>query len=489
MRRLTRYEFDNAVRDILGDDSRPSQSLLPEEGRTPFDNEYVDQIVTQPLVESIEILSRVVAQDFVADSARRASVVGCEPSGSDDEACMREFVDSFGRLALRRRLTNTEVDEFVALAMAYANEGDDFFAGVEVVVRALLQDSEFVYRIELGTPVVEEPGVFALGSNEVASRMSFFLWGSTPDPALLDSAEAGTLDTADGVRAIAATMLQDPRARAHVDRFHSLWLGYSQLPHPPTLTTAMRTETAALLGRVIFDDASSWLDLFTSTETYLDDALAEHYGLPAPEGGEGWVDYGSSGRMGLLSHGSFLSVASSVADTSPTKRGAFIRAQVMCMPVPPPPPDVMTDNPPQGEAGECKTERYAAHRTGTCAACHEQMDYIGFGLENYDREGVFREHDDDLPQCEISGEGEVTGIGDFVGPAGLAQLLVDNAVLENCVTQQLFRYAMGRPATPEDAPYLTALRQGFQAADFRFDALMIEVVGNEAFRYRRQEED
>ncbi|MEM6990748.1 MAG: DUF1592 domain-containing protein [Myxococcota bacterium] len=489
MRRLTRYEFDNAVRDLVRDDTRPSQALLPEEERTPFDNEYAGQIVTQPLVESIEILSRQVAQDFVADAVRLESILPCEPTGADDEACLRSFVESFGRLALRRPIDGEEVDEFVALGSEYALQADDFNAGIEVVVRAFLQDAEFVYRIEVGTEVPDEPGLFALDAFEVASRMSFFLWGSTPNAALLDAAESGMLDDADGVRAMAATMLADVRARGHVDRFHSLWLGYSQLPHPPALTNAMRTETAALIERVVFDDATSWLDLFTASETYLDDALAEHYGLPAPPDGEGWVDYGDSGRMGLFSHGSFLSVASNVADTSPTKRGAFIRDQVMCMPVPPPPPDVMTDNPPDGEVGECKIDRYAAHRTGTCAACHEQMDYIGFGLENYDRAGVFRTTDDGLPQCEISGEGEVTGLGEFVGPAGLAELLVDNALLESCVTQQLFRYAMGREANPDDAAYLTALSQGFEAADYRFDGLMLELVGHEAFRYRRQEEE
>lgn len=489
MRRLTRYEFDNVVNDLLGDASRPSQALLPEEERAPFDNEYERQLVTQPLVDGIEVLARNVAQDLVADVDRRAMVVGCDPSGSDDAVCMREFVTSLGRLALRRTLAEDEVDDFVALGMDYADQGSDFFTGVEVVVRALLQDSEFVYRIEVGSQVPDEPGLFTLNNYELATRMSFLLWGSTPDGTLLDAAEDGTLDTSEGISELAAQMLADSRARSHVDRFHSLWLGYSQLPHPPPLTDAMRIETAALIERVVFEDQSSWLDIFTATETYIDATLAENYGLPAPTGGADWVDYGDSGRMGLMSHGSFLSVASNVMDTSPTKRGAFIRDQVMCMPVPPPPPDVMVDNPPEGEAGECKIDRYAAHRTGTCAACHEQMDYVGFGLENYDRQGRFRDHDEDLPQCEIAGEGEVVGIGEFSGPAELSQLLIDGGVLQNCVAQQLLRYALGREPIPEDLPYLAAVNEGFADADLRFDALLLELVSHDAFRYRRLPEE
>jgi hypothetical protein len=487
MRRLSRYELDNTVRDLVGDDTRPAQQLLPEDPRTPFDNEYAEQVVSQPLVESIEILARGVAERLVADPDRLAGVVGCTPSGATDEACMRSFVESFGRLALRRPLLPAEVDDFVALGMDYAAQTDAFETGVEVIVRALLQDAELVYRIELGTEVEGEPGLYRLTPYELASRMSYFLWGSTPDAALLDAAEAGQLDDAEGVRDMALAMLDDPRARAHVDRFHSLWLGYAELPHAQDLTNAMREETAALVERTIFEEPSSWLDLFTADETWLDTTLAEHYGLPAPAGGEGWVSYGSSGRMGILSHGSFLSVASNVADTSPTKRGKLVREQLMCQPIPPPPPDVMADNPPGEGTAECKVDRYAVHAEGACAGCHDQMDLVGFGLEAYDRTGRFREHDEGLPQCPIAGEGELIGVGTFEGPAGLAQLLVENELLEGCVAEQLYRYAMGRDVEEVDGPLVDDLVTEFVDAGYRFDELMLAVVTHEAFGYRREE--
>ncbi len=487
MRRLTRYEFDNVVRDILLDGSRPAAQLLPEDPRTPFDNDYTLQVVSQPLVDGIEVLAKEAAERLLEDGDKRDTVVGCQPSGVDDEACMRAFVTRFGRLALRRPLEAAEVDDFTALALDYAGQGDDFYVGVEVVIRALLQDAEFVYRVELGTPVEDQPGVFALSRYELASRMSFFLMGTSPDAALLDAVEAGELDTADGVRARAQMMLSDPRVHEHVDRFHSLWLGYAELPHPQDLTNAMRTETAALVERVVFEDQASWLELFTSTETYIDALLAEHYGLPAPQGGAGWVSYGDSGRMGILSHGSFLSVAANVGDTSPTKRGKFIREQLMCQPIPPPPPNVMADNGPDPGAAECKVDRYQVHAVASCAGCHSQMDPIGFGLENYDRAGQYRTHDLDNEACVIDGEGEISDVGSFRGPAELSQLLIDNDLLDGCVTQQAYRFALGRELNADDTSFVGQLDEAFTAADTRFDELLIAVVTNPAFAYRRED--
>jgi hypothetical protein len=318
--------------------------------------------------------------------------------------------------------------------------------------------------------------------------VSFFLWGTTPDDTLLDAAEAGDLDSSAGVHDVAASMMADERARSHVDRFHSLWLGYAELPHPQELTTAMRTETAALVERVVFDDDRSWLELFSFDESYIDATLAELYDMPVPDGGQGWVPYAGNGRMGLLSHGSFLSVAANVADTSPTRRGKFIREQLMCQTIPPPPPNVNADQPPDPETAECKVDQYAAHAVGTCAACHDQMDKIGFGLENYDKEGRYRTHDDGNESCVIPGDGELTGVGTFSGPDELAQLLLDHDLLDVCVTQQLYRYAIGRAVESDDTSFVTAISGSFEDSDHRFDQLLIALVSNPSFGYRREED-
>ena len=240
MRRLSSDEYDNTLLDLIGDDSRPGGAVLPEDVADPYDNQIANQLASRTLIEAFEQLATGAATRLLADPPRREQVVGCTPASTVDEDCLRSFAAAFGRRALRRPLAADEVQRFVDLGVQYATEESDFYAGVGVMVRAFLQDPEFVYRIEIGTPT-EEAGVARLGDFEVATRLSYLLWGTTPDDALLDRAESGALTTADDVRAAAQDMLADPRALARIDRFHSMWLGYYRLPHAPELTDAMRT--------------------------------------------------------------------------------------------------------------------------------------------------------------------------------------------------------------------------------------------------------
>lgn len=489
IRRLTVVEYDNTIEDLLGDDTRPGSALLPEDRLTPFDNDFTIQQASAPLIEGTELLAKEIAQRLIADAPRRTSVVGCLPDHPTDETCMRSFVQAFGRRALRRPLRSGEVDTLVALGLEFAADDDDFDTGIEVVLRTLLQHGEFLYRVERGTPVDDVEGMFRLDDFELATRMSYLLWGTTPDDPLLDAAEDGDLIDPQARADRAMQMLADPRAKAQVDRFHALWLGYSRLPHPAALSQPMRQETAALVERVVFEDDASWLDLFTASETYVDDTLAAHYGLSAPAGGQGWVGYGNTGRAGLLSHGAFLSVAANPGDTSPTKRGLMIRTQLACQVIPDPPPDVNVDEPPDQSEAECKADQYAAHSTvGACKVCHDLMDPIGFGLENYDREGAWRDHDDDKPQCAIDGQGEFVGGGTFSGPAELAALLVADGTLQRCAAERLYQYTMGREALPEDAATVEALSDGFALDNPNFADLLVSIVADDAFGFRLEEE-
>jgi hypothetical protein len=487
MRRLSRAELDNTLRDLVGDDTRPASSGLPEDVIDPFDNDYTKQSVTTVLVEGIETLAIDVSQRLLEDTARRDMVVGCQPAGPDDAACMESFVGTFGRRALRRPLSAEEVEDWTGLAMTYAADRSDFYEGVDVVVRLLLQHPQFVYRVELGTPT-EEDGVFRLDGFEVATRLSYFVWGSMPSDELLDLAEDGALETTDDVRAATQMLLEDDRARDRIDRFHAMWLGYYELPHSPEMTTAMREETRALLEDVIFDDPRSYLDVFRADGTYVNDTLAQHYGLPAPGSTEPtWVPYGDSGRRGLLSHGSFLSVAAKFGDTSPTQRGLLVRKRLLCETIPPPPPDVDVDNPPTSPDSECKVDRYAAHReNGACRACHELIDPIGFGLEQFDHLGQFREAEVEHPECAITGEGAIDG-QTFSGPAGLADYVIDNELLDTCLVTQVYRFAMGHDAGDEDMRYLDDLQAAFRENGYAFDQLVLSLVSDDAFLYRREE--
>lgn len=487
-RRLTAYEYDNALADLLLDDTRPGAVLLPEDPRTPFDNDYTSQAASKVLIEAAEFLATDAAARLIEDPPRRDAVVGCTPDASVDETCMRRFVERFGRRALRRPLSGEEVDSYLTLGSDVALGSDDFYQGVEVMVSAFLQDAAFLYRVELGTAVPRADGVYRLTPFEVATRMSMLIWGTIPDDALLDLAQGGALDTSAAIASAAATMLDDGRARKQLERFHAMWLGFEALPHAPELTNAMRTETAALLNRVIFEEQTSWLELFRASESFIDDDLALHYGLTPPGSDTPrWVDVSASGRKGILSHGSVLSVAANVGDTSPTKRGKYIREQLMCQSIPPPPPDVMADEPPSESLAECKWDQYEVHRVGSCKACHQQMDLIGFGLERYDREGKYRAHDDGKPQCTIAGDGEIVGVGSFNGPGELGDLLTTTGLLEACAVEQLYSYALGRAVEPDDVDRVASLAARFAEDGYLFKDLVMTLVSDASFAFRREE--
>ncbi|MCX4243351.1 DUF1592 domain-containing protein [Paraliomyxa miuraensis] len=488
LRRLTAVEYAATVHDLLGVEV-DAALLLPEDWRQPFDNDYTTQVASQALIEGAELLAADVATLVVADEALREAAVGCTPESTADAACFREFVTRFGRRALRRPLTATEIERYAGLVVEAEHAGD-FHAAVEVALRALLQHPEFLYRVELGTPVPDAPGVFRLGDHELAARLSYFLWGSTPSDALLDLADAGQLHTTEDIIAAAESMLDDPRARARVGRFHALWLGYEQLPHAPALASAMQAETQALIDRVVFEDGLPWQELLRAEETFVDATLAEHYGLPAPAGASAWVSYGESGRQGLLSHGAFLSAMAKVDDSSPTKRGILVRTRMMCQDIPPPPPNVNVDDtePPEGT---CKEEFYRTeHAQGNCAGCHGLMDPIGLGLEQYDHRGVFRTVENDDPTCVISGEGSLDGVP-FSGPAELSDVLLDSGTLNRCVTRQLYRFAMGRSELQalDDAFVGSIVDEMGLQADFDLTELLVRFVSDEAFALRREEEE
>jgi hypothetical protein len=487
MRRLSQAEYDHTLADLLGETLATGEQLLPADDRTPFDNDYRTQFPSKALIEGAELASMDVAARLFADPARRDAVVGCEPAGPGDEACLRDFVGRFGRRALRRALGGDEVERYVGAALPLAVAEGDFYVAAEVVVRALLQHPELLYRIEIGTPIDGAPGLYRLNDWEVASRLSYLLWGTMPDDALLDRAEGGGLRTPSQIREVAAAMLEDPKAAPQLERFHAMWIGYENIPDDE-LGLAMQAETAALLRRVVFDEKRPWQDVLRMQETFVSELLASHYGLPSPgSAGPGWVSYGESGRRGLLSHGTFLSLGGKFGDTSPTTRGLMVRTRLLCQVIPPPPPGVNTDDPPTSDVGPCKQDAYQAHSQGGCANCHSQLDPVGFGLENYDSLGRYRTHEADNPQCAIEGKGELVPFGEFHGPAALGDRLLE-AGISQCLMSQMYRYAAGRAELDSiDQELVLRAAEALGEGDYRLDALIVELVSTEAFGYRREE--
>jgi hypothetical protein len=487
LRRLSIQEYDETIAALVGDTTRPARAFLPEDPRLPFDNDRAAQVPSAALVDGAEMLAIDVAARLVADPQRRTDVVGCE---SPDAECTAAFVSRLGRRALRRPLTDDEIADFVALS-AYADESGDAWLGIATIVGAILQHPEFLYRVETGEPVPDSPGLFRLRPHELVTRLSYLVVGTTPDDALLDLADLasaeGRAPSTDELLQHADRLLDDPRARANVDRFHAMWLGYEVLPHAPELAEPMRAESRALVERIVFDEGRPWTDLLTSHETWLTAALAEHYGLPAPADPDGaWVEYGESGRLGLLSHGTFLAHGGAFGDTSPVMRGLAVSTLLLCHEIAPPPDDVNADDEP-GTEGSCKWDRWAPHREPECVGCHGQFDPYGWALEGYDAQGRFRELDD--AGCELAPHTtvEIAELGVFSGPGELGALVAETETVRQCLATQILRYAFGRAElTAEDQTLALALLDGRDAA-LTLDELVIALVTTDAFGYRKED--
>lgn len=491
VRRLSQSEVDRTLRDVLQEPSQAGTRLLINDTFTPYDNNVLEQQSSAALVDALDALATDVAGRVLADAAARAAVFVCVPAADDDEACFKQIVQSVGKKMLRRPLDDDEITTYLPF-LDFAREESAFYetgfdTAVELALRAFLMDPEFLFRIEVGTPT-DEPGVARLNPYETATRMAYLLWGSAPDDAVYAHADDGSIDDADVRAELAATMLQDDRARQQLTRFHAMWLGYRAIPVPSDLSQRFSTETNALIERVIFDEQRDYLDLFTLEETFVDDELADHYGLPHPETSPGWVSTADANRAGILSQGAVLASFSKFNDTSPTQRGILVRNRLLCQPIDPPPPNVNADEPPPASADVvCKKDRYIAHTaSSSCNACHSQMDPIGFGLENYDIQGRFRTHDDGNDDCLIDGIGELPGFGVFNGPKELAHRLVDEDLVGACFVEQMTAFSQGRPLSDDELGIASAWYDRFVADEGRLDALLLEQISSEQFVTKRE---
>jgi Protein of unknown function (DUF1588)/Protein of unknown function (DUF1592)/Protein of unknown function (DUF1595)/Protein of unknown function (DUF1587)/Protein of unknown function (DUF1585) len=487
IQRLTRREYNRSLRLLLDVDlTREIESTLPPDNRTPFDNDYARQEISKPLIEGYQSVAEEAAAKVLADGKKLARVVGCTPKNQADADCFGQFLKTFGRRALRRPLSSDETSAYAALLKSPAAEGK-FDLAVGLVLRSMLQSLDFLYRSEIGDGATADATRLELTPYELATRLSFTLWGEGPDDTLLEAAENGMLTMPGGLKAQATRLIDAPQGRAHVSRFHAQLWQYESMQISGAIAGPLRTESDALVERVVFEKQSSWFDLFRSKQTYVNGALREHYGLPLkPNADFEWVDYPRPEQMGILSHGSVLSNGVSGNDTSPVFRGKFIREHMLCQRVPPPPTDVMATLPKQTE-GLCKPERLAAHSgQEKCASCHKLMDGIGFGLEAFDAAGRFRETEFNRPDCKISGQGEFVGVGNFTGPAGLASLLLqDEKALSQCMLEGLYGYTIGRTNySTADTRNIEALALRFSKGAHNMRQLLIDWVSDDTFRFR-----
>jgi hypothetical protein len=487
LRRLTREQYDNAVRDLLGIGGRPSLLIPQDEKLASFTS------------NSVAVTSRLAAEQYgeaaeqLAEQAtpRLLERAPCDPATSGSAVCATAFIERFGRRAYRRPLSGVERQRYERLF----GSASAFTDGVRLIVTAMLQSIHFLYHLEL--PTADGGQVALLGPYPLASRLSFALWNTIPDEALLDAAAGGRLADRDGVRQEAARLLADDRAADALRSFHLQWLNLDSLASvekdpdafpqfDAALRAAMLRETETFVDHVIRRGDGKLRTLLSAPISFAEGPLLALYGAapPAKAGEPALLD--PTQRAGLLTQAAFLSANAHGDQSSPIRRGLAIRQNLLCQPLPDPPANV-NNTPPSPAADATTRERFLEHTLDpSCASCHELIDPVGFGFENYDAIGRFRATENGLP---IDAHGEVARFDGatraFTGAVELANALAESAAVRQCTARQWFRFALGRLETQADACSLKQLDRGFEKSDFDIRELLLALVTSDAFRFAR----
>jgi hypothetical protein len=483
LRRLTRAQYRNTLEDVIGLDSLPAAAEdalvnVPDGQVAGFAS-----TTTAPSPEDMRAylsIAEEVAPLVVRD--RFSSFVSCS---MEDPACTRAFLEAFGRRLYRRALVIGGEDDEIAPYEAIVDEfrADGVEIALETAVTAMLASPKFLYHAE---PIADlrTGGTVAIDAFALASRLSYFLWQSAPDDALLDAAESGALSTPDRLEAEARRLLDDPRSERGMKGFYTEWLHLSGLgsltrddpAFTPSLLDAMREEALAFVESVMTEGDGTLRTLLTASYTIGNDELAALYGAPAP-GDDGRIELDPDERAGLLTQAGFLAETGTIFPE--VHRGKWVRTSLLCDSPPPPPADV----PQEGFATRLSTE--------PCRTCHERMDPIGFGFADYDDLGRFRPLDAEtrasLPQTEIRSPDGKLGpelVGEFDGPRELAERLAESDQVGACVSRQWASYATGRRETATDACNRLELADAFAASGGDLRELMFHIATSHSFASR-----
>jgi hypothetical protein len=473
-------------------------SALSEATRQPFKADYNGRNLAA-------IFSVSVAGPFnptgPGDTPSRRRLFTCRPAKPAEEgACAKSILTTVARRAYRRTPTGDDVKELLAFYEEGRANGGGFENGIEMAVRAVLASPSFLFRIERDPAGLAPNAVYRLGDVELASRLSFFLWSSIPDDALIDLATRGKLSDPAVLEQQVRRMLADPRSETLVSNFAEQWLYLRNLraanPDPrlfpdfdDNLRQAFRRETELFFESVKNDDRSV-LDLLRANYTFVNERLAQHYGIPNVYGSHfRRVELPADGpRGGLLGQASVLTVTSYGNRTSPVQRGKWVLENLMGMPPPPPPANVppLKDTTDAGKVLSMR-ERMVQHRANpACASCHQVMDPIGLSTENFDAVGRWRVKSESGDAVEASG-----GLPDgstFDGVVGLRRALLSRPELfVSTLTEKLLTYGLGRGVDYSDAPAVRAIAREARATDYKFSSIVVGIVKSTPFQMRRSQ--
>lgn len=495
LRRLTRSEIDNSVRDVLQIDAGAATSVTPDEKMGPF---YSNAVAPVDLL-AVQQYSELAARVAQSAAASMQTVAGCNLDG--DAACPERLITNLGRKLYRRPL---EADERAGLLGLYetGKAAGGAAGGFRTVLEALLQSPFFLYHDD--TYVSADGGSrhpsskpLPLDPYVLAARLSFFLLGTTPDDSLLEAAAQRALTTPAQLTAQAERLVNDDRAASTLGVFHRQWLGVGNLKSvdrssplfSPTLVDAAYAETQAFADYVVRKGDGKLSTLLTSNLTFGSDALLPVYGVtpPANRPAGAPLPLDPNQRAGILTQAAFLMGHAHTDQTSPVHRGILVRENILCGTITPPPPNIVVVLPPVTETKSTR-ERFLEHEANpVCGACHKDIDPLGLGFENYDQVGAYRTIDGLGP---VDASGAFTNVredlaGNFVGAVQMAQALAKSSEVADCFSRQWFRFALGRIESSADACTVSGLQEGFATSSGNIRQLLTQIVASEAFRYVR----
>lgn len=441
-------------------------------------------------IDYIEVRGPYAAELGAAPAEKRLLVCA-----EQTPQCARQIVANLLPKAWRRPVSTAEVDRITSFATRSLAKGESFARSLRLSLQAMLVSPHFLFRMERDVKPEDAGKVHRLSAYELATRLSYFLWSSMPDDELFRAAADGRLLKTPELRAQVQRMLKDPKSSALVDNFAGQWLQLRNLEvHKPdpekfpaydaALREAMLTETRLLFANILRENrpVTEFLD---SNYTYLNERLAAHYGIPGVKGNQfRRVELADGRRGGLLTHGSVLTLSSYPTRTSPVLRGKWIMENILGTPPPPPPPNVPELK--TEEVGKTATlrEQLEKHRANaSCAVCHNKMDNLGFGLENYDAIGSWREADGPLP---VDSTGRLPGNKTFRTPAEFKQLLRQEPEgFARALTAKLLTYALGRGLEPFDRATVTQICHTVAKQQYQMGDLVLAITESLPFQYRR----
>jgi hypothetical protein len=494
-RRLTESEYRHSIADIFGQDIVVNGRFEPErreQGLLAIGAGMLS-ISASGFEQYYAIGKRI--SDQVLDDKHRARFVLCKPanlSGKDD-ACSEIFIRQYGRLLFRRPLSHGEIAGRVQLAAEGAEQAHDYHAGLKLALTSLLTAPEFLFRVETLEPDPGKPGAMRLDGYSRAARLSYMVWDSTPDEALLEAAAKGDLQTDAGIAQQVDRMLASAALEQGLRAFFSDMLEFDLIDtvnkdaqiYPKfsqEVAASAREETLRMLMNELLIKNSPYLDIFTTRTTYINRALASIYQVPFL-GADPWTQYTfapESDRSGILTDFSFVGVFSHPGRSSPTKRGAALREVFLCEPTPQPPANVDFSivNDTKNPSLKTVRARLLAHgEDETCAGCHNRTDPLGLSLERFDSLAQHRTSENgDLIDVSAQLDGKK-----FEGTQGLGALMRANPKVSACLVRDVYAYGVGHAPASDDKPYLQTQTDAFIADNYRVRSLLRRIVMSPAF--------